>query len=632
MGQEERQKAGKNKVQERISGKEALRLNLRILKLVWTHYPGPLLGAGLYVTMQALSPYVPLYFSARFLDELAGQRRQEELVKWVILLLVLSSITTLVTHFLGSWERMGRISRFWEQQSDFYSKKLLEADYEKASDPAVLDRLSRIEQHQNFMGHGMNQFSIHLEKIWKSFFQVAGGILLSCSLFSLPLGEQYRGDEKLQAALGGILVLIILSVFLPALFSRVERRNVREYARAGAKSNKLFLVYGMDLFSDMRNALDVRIYRQDIFGDKVLREDNRRAAEYRDSFMTRGLIGLCRTGGEASAYLMMGFIYLYVCLKAWFGAFGVGSVTRYVGAVNSVVRGISILIKTLAQARTNAPFLKEILDFMDFPNEMYQGSLTVEKRGDRDYEVEFRDVSFRYPNASEDALRHVSMRFRVGERLAVVGENGSGKTTFIKLLCRLHDPTEGQILLNGIDIRKYDYREYLSIFSVVFQDFKLLSLPLGQNVAASVSYDAARVQECLEKAGVGEWLRNHPEGLETTLYKDAATGEGVDISGGEAQKIAIARSMYRNAPFVVLDEPTAALDPLSEYEVYTHFNDIVADCTAIYISHRLSSCRFCDEIAVFHQGTVVEQGTHEALLEKGGKYSELWNAQAQYYR
>lgn len=238
MNREKKQRhnSGKNREPEKVSGKEAFRLNLRILKLVWKHYPGHLFGAGLYYMMQALSPYVPLYFSARFLDELAGQRRQDQLVKWVILLLALSSITTLLTHFLGSWERMGRISRFWEQQSDFYSKKLLEADFEKASDPVVLDKLSRIEQHQNFMGHGMNQFSIHLEKIWRSFFQIAGGLLLSCSLFTIPLGEQYRENEKLQAGLWGILLLILLSVFLPALFSRVERKNVTEYARAGAKS------------------------------------------------------------------------------------------------------------------------------------------------------------------------------------------------------------------------------------------------------------------------------------------------------------------------------------------------------------------------------------------------------------
>ncbi len=273
-----------------------------------------------------------------------------------------------------------------------------------------------------------------------------------------------------------------------------------------------------------------------------------------------------------------------------------------------------------------------MLDYLDIPNEMYQGSLTVEKRSDRQYEVEFRDVSFRYPGSQEYALSHVNMKFKVGEKLAVVGQNGSGKTTFIKLLCRLYDPTKGEILLNGIDIRKYDYQEYMSVFSVVFQDFQLLDAPLGENIGASLHYDKARGLECLEKAGLEEWFRTKAvKGLETRLYQHEDANEGIQISGGEEQKLAIARSLYRDAPFLVLDEPTAALDPMSEYEVYTRLNDIVEDKTAIYISHRLSSCRFCDEIAVFHQGQVIEKGSHEELLARGGKYSELWNAQAQYY-
>ena len=214
----------------------------------------------------------------------------------------------------------------------------------------------------------------------------------------------------------------------------------------------------------------------------------------------------------------------------------------------------------------------------------------------------------------------------------MVGQNGSGKTTFIKLLCRLYDPTEGMILLNGIDIRKYDYREYMSVFSVVFQDFQLLDAPLGENIAAGLTYDEGRAVECLEKAGLREWyLTKADRGLKTRLYQHEDAEEGIQVSGGEEQKLAIARSLYRDAPFLVLDEPTAALDPMSEYEIYTRLNDIVEDKTAIYISHRLSSCRFCDEIAVFHRGQVVEKGSHEGLLARGGKYAELWNAQAQYY-
>ena len=275
--------------------------------------------------------------------------------------------------------------------------------------------------------------------------------------------------------------------------------------------------------------------------------------------------------------------------------------------------------------------MRTIYEFLEIPNTMYQGSLTTEKRSDRNYTVEFRDVSFRYPGSQLYALRHVNLRFKVGSRMAVVGENGSGKTTFIKLLCRLYDPTEGEILLNGIDIRKYRYEEYMQLFSVVFQDFQLLSQPLGNNVSGTLHYDRQRARKALEDAGFGERLETLPQGLDTMLYKEFGEN-GVEVSGGEAQKIAIARALYKDAPFIILDEPTAALDPIAEAEIYSKFNDIVTDKTAIYISHRLSSCKFCDEILVFHQGAVIQQGTHEDLLaEETGKYHQLWHAQAQYY-
>ena len=257
--------------------------------------------------------------------------------------------------------------------------------------------------------------------------------------------------------------------------------------------------------------------------------------------------------------------------------------------------------------------------------------MTVEKRDDSEYYVEFRDVSFKYPGAETYALRHVNMKFKVGERLAVVGMNGSGKTTFIKLMCRLYDPTEGEILLNGVNIQKYNYDEYLALFSVVFQDFKLFSFSLGENVASSAMYDADMVVSVLNQSGFGERLAIMPDGIKTALYKDFDK-KGIEISGGEAQKIAFARALYKNAPFIILDEPTAALDPIAEYEIYSRFNEIVDDKTAIYISHRLSSCRFCDKIAVFDNGKIVQQGSHEELVkDQKGKYYELWHAQAQYY-
>jgi ATP-binding cassette subfamily B protein len=196
----------------------------------------------------------------------------------------------------------------------------------------------------------------------------------------------------------------------------------------------------------------------------------------------------------------------------------------------------------------------------------------------------------------------------------------------------MYDPTEGEILFNGVNIKNYKYDEYMEIFSVVFQDFQLFSFSLGQNVAAAIEYDKDRVEACLYKAGLGEKYHKMEIGCQTCLYKDFDE-KGVEVSAGEAQKIALARALYKGAPFIVLDEPTAALDPIAEFEVYSKFNEIIGDKTAIFISHRLSSCRFCDDIAVFHEGHLIQRGNHDELVgDEKGKYHELWHAQAQYYK
>ncbi|MCM1579584.1 MAG: ABC transporter ATP-binding protein/permease, partial [Ruminococcus sp.] len=228
-------------------------------------------------------------------------------------------------------------------------------------------------------------------------------------------------------------------------------------------------------------------------------------------------------------------------------------------------------------------------------------------------------------------LKDINLKWRIGEKMALVGRNGSGKSTLIKLLCRLYDPTEGEITLNGIDIRKYSTKDYTDLFSVVFQDSALFSFSIGENVAADTEYDRTLAEECARRGGFSERLDQCPNGLDTCLYKDF-DDRGVEISGGEAQKLCLARAVYKGAPFIVLDEPTAALDPISEYDIYTKFNSIVDTRTAVYISHRLSSCRFCDDITVLDKGRIVQRGSHDRLVSEEGVYSKLWNAQAEYYK
>ena len=254
----------------------------------------------------------------------------------------------------------------------------------------------------------------------------------------------------------------------------------------------------------------------------------------------------------------------------------------------------------------------------------------MEKRQDNRFSVEFINVSFKYPGADTYVIKDLNLKFVIGEKMAIVGKNGSGKTTFVKLLCRLYDVTEGCIKVNDVDIRKYDYKDYCALFSVVFQDFHMFAFPVGENIAAGSEVDEELAVDAMKKAGLGERLSTLSDGLRTCIGKDYDEN-GVSFSGGEKQKLAIARAIYKDAPFVIMDEPTAALDPEAEAEVFEGFDKMVGKKTAIYISHRLASCKFCEDILVFDQGKVVQHGSHEELEKQEGLYRQLWNAQAQYY-
>ena len=336
-------------------------------------------------------------------------------------------------------------------------------------------------------------------------------------------------------------------------------------------------------------------------------------------------------GTELMNLISMGVMYSYAILRAIYGTLSAGEVIAFVMLFTRVLHGIAGISNELINFRLSADHCKDVFDFLDIPDKKYKGTIPTEKRKDNEYEFEFRHVWFKYPGSEQFVLRDINLKWRIGEKMALVGRNGCGKSTLVKLLCRLYDPTEGEITLNGVDIRKYNYEEYMGLFAVVFQDSKLFSFSVAENVAASTEFDPERVEDCVRRSGLSERLDSMQDGINTYLYKDFDE-HGVEISGGEAQKICLARAVYKGSPFIVLDEPTAALDPISEHDIYTKFNGIVGTRTAIYISHRLSSCRFCDEITVMDNGEIVERGSHDDLIKAGGNYSRLWSAQAEYYK
>ena len=609
---------------KKMSFGERIRITKRGFGILRKYCPGLSEQKALYEFIHSLQPFITIWFSARIVDELTNHCRKDYIASYVICVITINFICivfqNVLLHICNEKE-----SQMWIWFEKVFSDKQMSLDYDDLEDVSIQKQRQEVEENLFMFGNGLAQLVWGTSVMVKVFINIFVALLMSGTLFISKTGERIVDHPIWIVAILGCITLCGFSNYKA---TRKENSLFMKWCDNSLWFNRTFMFFGHELYTNLERAKDVLIYRQDTLAIKKIEElEAWGKAEKKNSFhmaffpsVAGFIVGL----GNCACYL-------FVAIKAFLGAYGVGSVVQYVSVLTRLGDGIRDLMFMVSDNELYCAHLKKMYDYLDIPNHMYQGSLTVEKREDNEYYIEFRNVSFKYPRTENYVLRNVNLKFKIGEKLAVVGMNGSGKTTFIKLLCRLYDPTEGEILLNNVDIRKYDYKEYMSIFSVVFQDFKLFSFGLGQNVSASFHYNEELAKRCLEKAGFYERLQSMKKGLETSIYKDLDE-EGVEISGGEAQKIALARALYKNAPFIILDEPTAALDPIAEYEVYSKFNEIVQDKTAIYISHRLSSCRFCDVIAVFDGGQIVQRGVHDRLLQDThGKYYELWNAQAQYY-
>lgn len=595
--------------------------NIRALKLFHSLCPSYLPLMVVKSFFGKLSPYFNLYLSAEIVNEIVGTRNQDTMIALVLITILgnfaIAIIGGILNRIFGHKETL-----FYQAEAAYFNKKTLTLDYDDLENTEVRQLRRKITESAKINWHGKQLLLMSVGRLVNITISAILSLILGIEMFTLMFASGFSWYIVLFAAM--IIGVVVFNVWYSFKVEDKMGAISQNVSQTMIDENRID-----DAIDCYNMGKDVRLYRQDKL---IMKIKNYAFSLHKKAFRTMaGKRYTVNIPLMIAEILLQAVIYIFVCVYALLGAFGIGSIIKYVGFVETIIGCITSYFNVFADIKYNTPFVEDYLAYFDIPQKMYQGSLTVEKRDDNEYYVEFKDVSFKYPGAETYALRHVNMKFKVGQRLAVVGMNGSGKTTFIKLMCRLYDPTEGEILLNGVNIKKYDYDEYLSIFSVVFQDFKLFSFSLGENVAAGTNYVADSVVSALHQAGFGERLATMPDGIKTALYKDFDKN-GVEVSGGEAQKIALARALYKNAPFIILDEPTAALDPIAEYEIYSKFNEIVGDKTAIYISHRLSSCRFCDRIAVFDNGTIVQNGSHDELVaNEFGKYYELWHAQAQYY-
>lgn len=568
--------------------------------------------AGYGIT-NALSPFITLYYSAEILNQLIVK---EYTAAFQTALLMCTGVLFCSLLAKAFYNRLKVICRTAVQRID--QKLLYKAmcmEYERMETQETMDTLRRTRNSSN----GSGKIDSAIENF----------ALCSSSLCTILLALFALGAMMLQIHTWDIYLLLLLAVLAVFLlfknaFAKKHGALLEKLCKENDHNNAL-VNYLWGLFYRMETAKEIRLYHMDALFEaknEKLMQDPAFRSFGKDN-------GKLLFQSDLLGQVLSFSAYMYVATLAMRSIISIGQVLYMAGIILKAVDAIANFQVDYAQLRHQLSYLNAFYDFLHLPNMHYDGTLPIEKRDDGEYEFVFRHVSFRYPQQKNDVLHDVNIRFHVREKLAIVGMNGAGKTTIVKLLCRLYDPSEGEILLNGINIQKYDYAEYTSIFSVVFQDFALFSYPLDENVAGASTPNDKRIASVLQRLDIWERIKSFTDQEHSLLFTNYANG--VNVSGGEAQKLAIARALYKDAPFVILDEPTAALDPLSEAEIYEHFDMLVKGKTTLYISHRMSSCKFCDRIIVMKQGKVEEEGTHDTLLKENGVYAQLWNAQAQYY-
>ena len=572
--------------------------------------------------LNALLFYLPVILVARILDLLVYRENSADPVSIAVVGLVgiwlLKGVKALLEKEMKtrSYQIAMRFETLVPVNTLNISFSDLESDYAKEMRARILADRS--------WGSGFFGVADKFCNLCNSGFELLGSVIML-----IPLAMQVSGSAagKVAAALLFNIGLAVVGASVYAKwYQKKESAAMNQMTQAEKNSRFWYMDEGGSGAIGAQSLKDIFMYRAKKMIQKTI--DTEREG-VRENVFT---IARINSAGGLGTGMIQGILlcvsYYCVLALAIAGTITVGMVLRYAQAIFQACMSVSASIRLAGEFRTDVGRIASTLEYLNLEAEKTKGdSFTEMTKG----VIEFRNVSFRYPGTKELVLDHVSLKIEPSEKIAVVGKNGSGKTTLVKLLCRLYEPEEGEILWNGKNIREYDLREWQKIFAIVFQDYSLLSLTLGQNVAASEQYEAERAKEVLQLAGFGERLNKLKKGLETVVYPEYEQ-DGVSFSGGEEQKIAIARAIYKGGQICILDEPTAALDPVSESRVYESFDEIVKGKTAVYISHRLSSCKFSDRIFVLDNGKIVESGTHEALLSKNGLYAQLWQAQAQYYK
>lgn len=607
--------------------KKNIRETVNVLKVVHKTSRGFFYVFIAQALLAAIFHYISIYFTYLIIDGIVSNLPKTDLYIYIFWMILLNLLMGILRNYLNYLNQNYSIELSYNLDNKI-ALKSFEIDYVTLEDNETMKLLQMAEEGCNGNGGIKYYCEYALGGIVSSIFSIVFGItLLSGMLRSIDI--QSSSSIILFFNNPWSALVILFTLFIPVIISKyiMKRDNKKSYDIMiyNINANRKFS-YFYRICSNYKYGKELRLYQmQDLFIE-IMKEERKRAdILWRDfSLYKTKMMALSILGNK----ILILTSYLYVGFKAMFGLITIGNLVSYVAAITLLSLAITSIVERYSKIHLFNNYLNNYFTYLQLQS--------TKEYGDIDYldlnniEIEFKKVSFHYPNQKDYVLKNINLKLENGLKLAIVGLNGAGKTTLIKLLCRLYEPTEGVILINNIPIKSYNKETFDKLFSIVFQDFKLFSYSIKDNISSGLHGDDLKVKNTLDKVGMLERVNDMPKSIDTVIYQRSKEN-GVEISGGEAQKIAISRALYKDSPIVILDEPTAALDPKSEAEVYEHFNELVSNKTSIFISHRMSSCKFCDLIIVMDNGEIIEQGEHANLLKDTGLYFKMWTAQAKYY-
>ncbi|SHO45598.1 ABC transporter ATP-binding protein [Anaerocolumna xylanovorans] len=582
------------------------KLLLYFYRMVFSISPAYVFTILLSTAFQAAAPFINIIVPKLIIDELMGGQDRGKLLLYASILILGNLFFKLLNSYFLKKVEVGE-RKFGFQLDSYLGNKCVDMDFENVEKSEILD----LKEKAFFAIYNLSAVRRTIEN---------GAAIINQIITLVGLGYILSILNPLI-----ILVLLLIVCMNALLFKKMERIQYEDNQKA-VYDNRAFGYY-INLTSDFSMGKDVRLYngaplliqKMKYFMDNLLVIYSRLFTE----------TGKCTGLSNINVQLQIVIVYAYLAVKVIAEKITIGSFTMYAGAAKSFSDSLLSFINAFIDINQLCMYLEMFMKFDQLESKAMEGIYT--KEDIKDYTIEFRNVSFAYPGKKEYTLKDISITIKPGERLSIVGLNGAGKTTFIKLLTRLYEPTSGDIYLGQTNIREIKYEEYVKLLAVVFQDFKLLSYTIRDNLNVRDGIEEQVMLEELEKAGFAKDLEKLEKGIDTSIYKDLDKS-GVEFSGGQSQKLAIARALCKDSPIVILDEPTSALDPISEYEVYKSFDKLMEGKTAIYISHRLSSTRFSDKIAVFNNGMIVEYGPHSELIKQNESlYATMFKTQAKYY-